>query len=99
MSLSTILSPSSELRRRSVVAPTLHDDVGAFDREAESVDKPAVTARHFIIFRLPWDDNLLTLLNRWIRAFPCVHGFINNNIRIRHIHYGYKKNRKRCKDW
>ena len=78
MSLSTILSPSSELRRRSVVAPTLHDDVGAFDREAESVDKPAVTARHFIIFRLPRDDNLLTLLYRWIRAFHGSAGWLRD---------------------
>jgi hypothetical protein len=80
MPFSTILSPPSELRRRSVVAPTLHDDVGAFDREAQPMDKSAVTASHFIVFRLPWDDNLLTLLNRWIRAFPCVHGFINNRL-------------------
>ena len=77
MSHSTILLPSPKLRGRSVVAPTLQDEVGAFDREAESVDKTAITARHFIVFRLPWDDNLLTRLNWWIRAFPCVHGFNN----------------------
>ena len=77
MSLSAILSPPSKLRRRSVIAPTLHDDIGAFDREAQSMDEAAVTAGHFVIFRLPRDDNLFTRLNRWIRAFPCVHYFIS----------------------
>jgi len=78
MRLSAILPSLSELCSGSIVAPTLQDKIGALHREAESVDKSAIAARHFIVFRLPWDDNLLTRLNRWIRAFPSVHGLNNN---------------------
>jgi hypothetical protein len=59
---SMFLTPS-ELRCGSIVTPCLHDDIGTFDREAQTMDKATVATSHFIVFRLPWDDNLLTRLN------------------------------------